>query len=214
MVCDEFPASHGSCTRAGMPNRAPVRSLIAVLLVEAAQAERTVRSHCGREADRLGSTPPGWSMRAVANRAQRALRDLRPLARERQDEENGGQGQAATLAARIGRLLTDIRELSAEIRVSTEKSYRATLLEIHQSAVAFLLLEDAAVAAGDQELADYCHRWLADRTRLIADAERDLAWFAANPERALGRAMPPFLRRLQRVVPLPEVLRERAEPTA
>lgn len=200
-----------------MPNRAPVRSLIAVLLAEAFQAERAVRSHCGREADRLGSTPPGWSMRAVANRAQRALRDLRPLARERENnnnKENGGQGQAAALAARIGRLVTDVRELSADIRVSTEKSYRATLLEIHQSSVAFLLLEDAAVAAGDQELADYCHRWLADRTRLIADAERDLAWFAANPERALGRAMPPFLKRLQRAVPLPEVLRERAEHTA
>ncbi len=43
---------------------------------------------------------------------------------------------------------------------------------------------------------------------------RDLAWFAANPERALGRAMPPFLKRLQRVVPLPEVLRERANHMA
>jgi hypothetical protein len=188
-----------------MPNRAPVRSLIAVLLVEAAQAERNVRSHCGREADRLGSTPPGWSMRAVANRAQRALRDLRPLAEGRSDGSGPGE---VPLSRRIGRMLSEVRELGADIRLSTEKSYRATLLEIHQAAVAFLLLEDAAVAAGDQELADYCHRWLADRTRLIGDVERDLAWFAANPERALGRAMPPFLKRLQRVIPLPEVLRE------
>ena len=199
-----------------MHRRAPVRSLIAVLLVEALQAERTVRSHCSREADRLGSTPPGWSMRAVANRAQRALRDLRPLVRER-GEGHGGRddgGETVALGARIGRLLADVRELGADISVSTEKSYRATLLEIHHAAVAFLLLEDAAVVAGDRELADYCHRWRADRTRLISDAERDLAWFAANPERALGRAMPAFLRRLQRAVPLPEVLRESAKHVA
>ena len=194
-----------------MPSRAPVRSLIAVLLVEAAQAERTVRSHCGREADRLGSTPPGWSMRAVANRAQRALRDLRPLAQGRSE---GLGREDVPFSRRIGRMISDVRELGADILVSTEKSYRATLLEIHQAAVAFLLLEDAAVAAGDEELADYCHRWLAERTRLIGDAERDLAWFAANPERALGRAMPPLMNRLRRAVPLPGVLRDRAEHLA
>jgi hypothetical protein len=197
-----------------MKSRAPVRSLIALLLVEASRAERTVRSHCSREADRLGSTPPGWSMRAVANRAHRALRDLRPLAVERGDGEGAGRGDTVALGARLGRLLADVRKMGADLRLSNEKSYRATLLEIHQAAVAFLLLEDAAVAAGDQELADYCHRWLADRTRLIGDVERDLAWFAANPERALGRAMPLLLLRLQRAVPLPEVLRERAERVA
>jgi hypothetical protein len=147
-------------------------------------------------------------MRAVANRAQRALRDLRPLA------EGRGQLEAPALGARIGRMLSDVRELGGDLRVSTEKAYRATLLEIHQSSVAFLLLEDAAVAAGDQELADYCHRWLADRARVIGDVERDLAWFAQNPERALSRAMPPFVLRLQRAIPLPEVLRERAEHVA
>ncbi len=192
-----------------MISRAPVRSLIAVLLAEACQAERVVRAHCGREADRLGSTPPGWSMRAVANRARRATRDLRPLVRER-----SAVGPTDGVGTRIARLLATVRELGADLRVSAEKSYRATLLEIHQATVAFLLLEDAAVAAGDQELSDYCHRWIADRTRLIADVERDLAWFAANPERALERAKPPLLLRLQRAVPLPDVLRERPHRVA
>ena len=197
--------------RAGMLHRAPVRSLITVLLAEAFEAERTVCSHCGREADRLGSTPPGWSMRAVSNRAARALRDLRPLAEER---TGGDRSDTLALGRRLARVLAHVRELGADLRVSTEKSYRATLLEIHQASVAFLLLEDAALAVRDLELSDYCHRWIADRTRLIGDVERDLAWFAENPERALGRAMPPLLVRLQRAVPLPEVLREQADRVA
>lgn len=194
-----------------MPNRAPVRTLITVLLAEAFEAERIVRSHCGREADRLGSTPPGWSMRAVSNRATRALRDLRPLVQERTGCDTS---DVVSFGRRIARVFADVRELGADLRLSTEKSYRATLLEIHQASVAFLLLEEAALAVGDLELSDYCHRWVADRTRLIGDVERDLAWFAANPERALGRAKPPLLMRLQRAVPLPEVLREHAERVA
>lgn len=191
-----------------MPKAAPVRSLISSLLVEAFQAEESAASHCGREADRLGSAPPGLSMRAISEHARRALSDLPTLARTR------GVGADAVAARRLGKLFSDVREISVDIMLSSEKAYRGTLLGVHHCMSVMLLLEDAAVAAEDQDLADFVTAWLSERTRLVADVQRDLSWFAANPERALARALPPFVRRLQKAVPLPEVLRERAGSVA
>jgi hypothetical protein len=182
-------------------------SLISVLMPEALQAEDSAASHCGREAERLGSAPPGISMRAVAEHAGRAGVALPALARTRGHE-------AAPAATRIGRLFSDVRDFGADLMVSSEKSYRGTLLGLHHGLGVFLLLEDAAVAVGDQALADFCTAWLSERTRLVADVERDLAWFAANPVRALRRAMPPIVTKLQRVVPLPDVLRSRIDNVA
>jgi hypothetical protein len=143
-------------------------------------------------------------MRAVSEHARHSMSGLLPFARTR------GDGAEVAAGNRLGRLLSDVRTLGTDMMLSSEKSYRGTLLGIHHGILTFLLLEDAATAAGDQDLADFCASWLGERTKLIAEAERDLAWFAANPERAMRRALPPFVKRLQRAVPLPEVLRERA----
>lgn len=193
-----------------MPRRPPVRSLIASLIVEAFQAEESAASHCGREADRLGSAAPALSMRSVSDHARQAMSTLAPLSRTRTD----GETELAATGKGLGRMLAGVREVSADMMLSSEKAYRSTLLGIHHSMITILLLEDAAVEAEDQDLADFCAEWLAERTRRIADCERDLAWFAQNPERALRRALPPFVKRLQRAVPLPEVLRERTDHVA
>jgi hypothetical protein len=187
------------------PTRAP--SLISVLLPEAFQAEDSAASHASREAARLASVPPGLAMRAVAEHARTTRAALPELARSR-----GEDAGAAT--SRIGRLFSDVRELGADLMLSSEKSFRGTLLGLHHGLGVFLLLEDAAIAAGDQKLEDFCRAWLSERTRLVTDIERDLAWFAANPERALRRAVPPLVTKLQRVMPLPEVLRSRVDHVA
>jgi hypothetical protein len=185
-----------------MSKRTP-SSLVAVLFPEAYQAEESAVSHCGREAERLGDVPPGLVMRAITEHAKGALPRLRELTEAR------GM-TAASAGTAIGRLFSNMRDLGTDVVVSQEKSYRGTLLGVHHGVDTFLLLEDAAIAAADQELADFCHEWIAERARLVAEVERDLEWFAANPNAAMKRAMPAFVRRVSRSLPLPASLRSRA----
>ncbi|MDB4934664.1 MAG: hypothetical protein JWP87_1636 [Labilithrix sp.] len=185
--------------------RAP--SLTTILLPEALQAEESAASHAGREAGRLGNAPPGLSMRAVAEHARSTRAALPALARARGVDAGNG-------ATRIGRLFSDVREIGTDWMLSSEKSYRSTLLGMHHGVGVFLLLEDAAIATGDQALEDVCALWLAERSRLVGDVERDLAWFAANPVQAMRRALPPLVTKLQKAVPLPEVLRSRVDHVA
>ena len=185
-----------------MSKRTP-SSLVAVLFPEAFQAEESAVSHCSREAERLGDVPPGLAIRATAEHAKLTLPRLRELAVAR-----GLRAAPAGMA--IGRLFSNVRDFGTDVVLSQEKSYRGTLLGVHHCVDTFLLLEDAAIAAADQALADFCHAWIAERTRLGAEVERDLEWFAANPNAALKRAVPAFVRRVSRSLPLPAALRSRA----
>lgn len=177
-------------------------SLVAVLLPEVVQAEQSVVAHCSREAARLGTVSAGLAMRAVANHAKLAVPRLRELAVARGNEPGRG-------GTTVGRFLSSVVEIGGDVVVSQERSYRATLLGIHQGVDAVLLLEDAAIAGSDQPLADFCGRWLRERTRLVGEVERDIAWFAANPDEALRRALPGFVRMVGRSLTMPAVLRPR-----
>lgn len=186
-----------------MSKLSPISKLVATLLPEALQAETSAAIHCGREAERLGGVPAGVAMRAVAEHAERTLPDLRDLVE--------GRGQKSAYAGRpIGRTLSSVRELATDIVISQEKSYRGTLLGIHHGLVTFMLLEDAATATSEQVLADFCSEWLAERATLTATVERDLAWFAQNPQIALSRATPPLVKKLGRTLPLLNAFRARA----
>lgn len=178
--------------------------LVATLLPEAFQTEEAAASHGPREAERLGEVPPSHAMLAIAEHATRALRELKKLVELR------GYGEP-TGAAGIGRLFSNLRNFGTDLVLCSEKSYRATLLGLHHGIDTILLLEDAAVANGDEGLADFCSKWLAERTSLVAEAERDLAWFAQNPDIAMSRAKPSFITKLADRLPLPEVLRTAAK---
>lgn len=181
--------------------------LVATLLPEAFQTEQSAASHCAREAERLGDASPSHAMLAIAEHATRTLRELTKLVELR------GYGEP-TGAAGIGRLFSNLRNFGTDLVLSSEKSYRATLLGLHHGIDTVMLLEDAAIANGDQGLADLCSKWLSERTSLVAEAERDLAWFAQNPELAMSRAKPAFMAKLAEIIPLPEVLRNAGKHAA
>ncbi|MDB4943350.1 MAG: hypothetical protein JWP97_2884 [Labilithrix sp.] len=157
------------------------KELIATLFPEAFQSEESARSHPAREAKRLGSSAPAAAMSAVAKHAEAALPRLRKLAQAR------GLG-SKTFGQDIGRLLSNVREYAIDRAVSHEKSYRATLGGIQHGIGVFAFLEDAAIASGDQELADFCAEWLGGRRELAGVVEHELSWFAQNPEVAMSRA--------------------------
>ena len=155
--------------------------LIQLLWPEVFQTEESARSHPAREAKRLGDSPPASAMRAVSVHAEKSLSTLRPLATER--------GHTPSLLGRaVGQAFSVARSFSSDLLVSREKSYRATVLGIHHGVGVLALLEDAATASGDQQLADFCSAWLAERRVLCETAEEALAWFAEHPALAAGRA--------------------------
>jgi hypothetical protein len=155
--------------------------LIRTLLPEAFQSEDSANVHPAREARRLGGVAPTAPMLAVSAHARASITQLERLARAR-----GYEGRRAGRI--IGRIFSAVRDLTTDVMMSAEKSYRGTILGLHHGMGVFLLLEDAAIAEGDQELADFCSRWIDTRSKLIADAERELAWFAQHPRAATVRA--------------------------
>jgi hypothetical protein len=160
---------------------AKMNPLIHALFPEAFQSEDSANVHPAREARRLGSVAPSAPMLAVSAHARASLTQLDRLARAR--------GYAGRRTGRVlGRAFSAVRDLTTDLMMSAEKSYRGTILGLHHGMGVFLLLEDAAIADGDQELADFCARWIETRSKLIADAERELAWFAQHPRAATVRA--------------------------
>lgn len=155
--------------------------LIARLWPEVFQTEESARTHLAREARRLGDCPPAAAFLAVSDHAEESLDRLRMLATER--------GHKASMLGRVaGQAFSSVRQVSTDLLLSREKSYRASLLGIHHTIGVLALVEDAATASDDQALADFCATWLTKRRSLCAAAEEALAWFAANPAAATGRA--------------------------
>jgi hypothetical protein len=155
------------------------RRLIATLIRELFQTEKSARWHPVREAERLGDEPPARAMLAVANHASAVLEELPGLAAARSLPKSVG-GLTA------GRAFSVARDKALDLFLTAEKSYRGTLLGMRHGVDLVKLLRDTAEAAGDRALVTFCNRWLAKRVPLLADATGELAWFAAQPERALA----------------------------
>ncbi len=157
--------------------------LTKTLFPEVFQTENSAVLHPEREAKRLGgATPPARAMRAISAHATAALRRLHALAAKR------GRDSAESGGLAIGRLFSILRAFGSDLVLSSEKSYRATILGARHGLGVFMLLEQAALVEGDRELADFCAEWIAERSKLVEGAERELAWFAQNPDVAMTRA--------------------------
>jgi hypothetical protein len=109
------------------------------------------------------------------------LRELQELARKH-GLPRGSFGAA------LGTLFSESRQRIADHLFDAERSYRATLLGMRHGTDVARVFEVAAALAGRQELAQWAHTWLAARTPLVREAERQLVWFAAHAEHALARA--------------------------
>lgn len=152
------------------------------------QTEVSASQHCRREAERLGDTPPARALLAAAEHADTVLAELekttqgRPLAQS-------GVGMA------LGKMFSEVRDTIADKLLTSERSYRGTLLGMHHGVDLVLLMQKSAERANDEQLKQFLARWLERRRPLLEEAIAQLAWFADQPERALKSARGVFARR-------------------
>jgi hypothetical protein len=165
--------------------------LIATLVRELFQTENSALRHPAREAERLGYLPPSRAMAAISRHAAGVLDELPRLAQAR-----GLPASFGGLAT--GRAFSVARDKVLDLFLTTEKSYRGTLVGLRHGVDLVKLLRETADAAEDFDLATFCDRWLAERVPLVADAASELAWFGARPDVALSPACRGFFARLAR----------------
>lgn len=180
----------------------PRRAWLNLLVHELFQTEQSALEHPQIEADRLGDVPPARALREVAVHATRALAELPPLMR-RSDLVVSRGGKL------VGSMFSRVRDCFADLMLSREKSYRATLLGMRHGVDLVELVATLARSDGDLELADWCDLWLARRRPLVEAAAGELVWFAEHPERAteaarsdspLANGLHALLRRCQQLV--------------
>jgi hypothetical protein len=147
------------------------------LLREMHQIEQSARRHPAVEAERLGDTPPGRAMAALAAHAEEMRTRLTALTEPIDPSfQHGGDA--------IGSLLSLLRRAVADRPISRERSYRFTLLGLAHGLDLAVLLALLAEKNGHPELAEFCHAYKETRKPLFEDARAQLAWFAAHPDEA------------------------------
>ncbi|EYF05121.1 hypothetical protein [Chondromyces apiculatus] len=155
----------------------PEQEWLSGLVRELFQTEKSAKTHPIVEADRLGDVPPAQALRAVAAHAERAFADLPTLAQIHDlPDSDGGTAVGAAFSA--------LRDSMGDLLLTAEKSYRGTVLGMRHGVDLVELVQHVAAHHGDKTLAVWCTRWLSERRPLVEACARELAWFAANPERA------------------------------
>ncbi|MBL9105423.1 MAG: hypothetical protein JNL82_31085 [Myxococcales bacterium] len=157
------------------------RDWLTLLTQELCQTEQSAREHPIVEARRLGDVPPAWALRAVAEHATAAHAGLQRLT-ARPDRPDGVIGRT------IGHAFSVLRDHFADVLLSSEKSYRATLLGMRHGVDLTELVRSLAATTGDDDLVAWCDAWLDRRRPLVEAAARELAWFAAHPAEATAPA--------------------------
>ncbi len=160
-----------------------LQKLRAKLCRELAQSERSADVHTRREARRLGDVPPARALLALGEHARAYRSRFDAIACERQPEAG------LQLARAIGQMFSTLRKHLFDRLIDTERSYRGTLLGFRHGIDVSRLLREVAVRVGDDHLVGFCDEWLPTRLELVATAERQLAWFADVPSRALKSGM-------------------------
>lgn len=161
-----------------MPVSKESQELLEATLRELFQAERSATRHPRIESSRLAGTPPGDAMDDIALHADNQAEGLDDVARVRGVVPAGA-------AKAIGEAFSAIRDNLLDLATTTEQSYRITLLGVRHGVDLVRVLHEQALMADDAELKAWTEAWLLERLELLEQAETELAWFVANPARAL-----------------------------
>lgn len=161
-----------------MPISKESRDFLEALTRELLSSERSATRHARLEADRLGQTPPGVIMEEIALHAERAVEQVEEWARRR-----GVSGLTAESAA--VRALAGARDKLTDLALTTEQSYRMSLLTVRHSVDLIRSIRELAVLADDRDLREWSERWSLRRLDLLEQGEMALAWFAEHAGRAL-----------------------------
>jgi len=100
------------------PRRTKTEELLANLIRELFQTETSGLRHCRREADRLGSVEPAQAMRAIAEHARAALKELPSLC------EREGM-PVSVVRSLTGSLFSELRDKLADGLIQSERSVSA-----------------------------------------------------------------------------------------
>jgi hypothetical protein len=144
------------------------------------QTETSASQHCRREAARLGDTAPARALSAAAQHADDTLATLPKLFQ-------GGRSTHKTVGAAVGKLFSELRDTLADNLLTSERSYRGTLLGLrHGVDLVRLMLASTSHDSGDVRL--FLEAWLARREPLIAEVAKQFSWFAEHQDQALKHA--------------------------
>lgn len=168
------------------------RKILRRLGRELFQSETSARMHCRREAERLGDVPPARVLVATAEHADEALKSM--LERTKRSDLPLNLAGAA-----VGMAFSTTREFVLDRLLSSERSYRGTLLGMKHGVDLVRIMNELAQREGDIVLLEWTDTWLRRREPLVQEAEARLGWFADNVDVADRIARPllaplPFFR--------------------
>jgi nitrite reductase/ring-hydroxylating ferredoxin subunit len=152
------------------------------------QTEVSASQHCRREAERLGDTPPARALLAAAEHADAVLAELPKITQGRPLAQSG-------VGMAIGKMFSEVRDTIADKLLTSERSYRGTLLGMRHGVDLVQLMRKSAERANDTPLKQFLDHWIERRQPLLDEAVAQLGWFAEQPERALNSARGVFTRR-------------------
>lgn len=161
----------------------PRRKILRRLGRELYQTETSARLHCRREAERLGDVPPAEPLRASSRHASEALKSIT-------EHTSRSDMPLSVAGALTGVAFSTARDLVLDRLLSSEQSYRGTLLGMKHGLDLVKLINELAQREGDVELTEWTNAWLRIREPLVMEAEARLGWFADNPEIADKVARP------------------------
>jgi len=142
---------------------------------EIAQAELSAILHPEREARRLGDVPPAEKLLEISAHAKHMRPRLDALLVP-------NQPVGIRVGRLVGEMFSNTRHFFFDRFLSTERSYRATLLGLHHGIGIAKLLRELAQREDLVRLHRFCDDLIADREPLLREAERVLAWFADHPD--------------------------------
>lgn len=144
------------------------------LLAELFDCEEDAYRLSVRQAARIGWGPPALALRAVVAHANESLETLPGLAAERRVQLHSMGALAADTWRRV-------RDAAVDPFIDQEHAYRRTLTALRSGNDLVRLVRTAAANEGDEDLEQWCARWLETRDHLVEDVAAELAWFARHP---------------------------------
>lgn len=147
------------------------RRLLEKLVRETVRAEAQAMEAPGREARRIGASPPVAALADIADHAERMQRRFAAMLDGHALELHLSRGT-------LGAPLTSLRHLVVDREVHGERAYRTTLLDLRHGVEVVKLLREITRRQVLFGLVRWCDDWLGARRTLVARAEAQLAWFS------------------------------------